>query len=251
MRSARGLTVSAARRKWMMLRPAVRWYFSWLLSSWPDKYCVAAERHKIKSSSRPRRIIMSLLLLALLFLATNSSQAANPAPLPDMPAILDSGTSMLPTVPGNLSPAVRNYPARIYVPNSESNSVTVIDPTTYRLLDEFHVGRLPQHVTPSYDLRTLWVLNDKGNSLTRIDPATAKPKSTIRVSDPYNMYYTPDGRYAIVVAEARKRLNFLDAATMKLTHLLKVPCKGVDHIDFSAYSRYLIACCEFSGTPSK
>jgi len=95
------------------------------------------------------------------------------------------------------------------------------------------------------------VLNDKGNSLTRIDPATGKPESTIRISDPYNMYYTPDGRYAIVVAEARKRLDFLDAATMKLTHSLKVLCEGVDHIDFSAYGRYLIASCESAASSSK
>ncbi len=191
---------------------------------------------------------MSLLLLALLFLAIDRSQAANPAALPGMPAILDPRDIYAADRPYRLSPTVRNYPARIYVPNSESNSVTVIDPTTYRVLHEFRVGRLPQHVTPSYDLRTLWVLNDKGNSLTRIDPATGKPESTIRISDPYNMYYTPDGRYAIVVAEARKRLNFLNAGTMKLTHSLNVPCKGVDHMDFSADGRYLIASCEFSGT---
>jgi DNA-binding beta-propeller fold protein YncE len=123
----------------------------------------------------------------------------------------------------------------------------VIDPGTYRVVDEFRVGRQPQHVTPSYDLKNLWVLNDKGNSLTRIDPATGKRENTIRVGDPYNMYYTPDGKYAIVVAERRKQLNFLDVATMKPAHSLKVPCKGVDHIDFSADGRYLIASCEFSG----
>ena len=136
----------------------------------------------------------------------------------------------------------------MYVPNSKSNSVTVIDPATFQVIDRFPVGRLPQHVTPSYDLKTLWVLNDKGNSLTRIDPATGKPKGTIRVSDPYNMYYTPDGKYAIVVAEQQRRLDFLDAADMKLHHSLQVPCKGVDHMDFSADGRYLIASCEFDGS---
>jgi YVTN family beta-propeller protein len=191
---------------------------------------------------------MSLLLLVLFLLAMSSSQAPISEPLPGMPPTLDPGDIYAADRPGNLSPAVKSYPARVYVPNSESNTVTVIDPTTYRVLDEFRVGRQPQHVTPSYDLRTLWALNDKGNSLTRIDPATGKPEGTVRVSDPYNMYYTPDGKYAIVVAEARKRLNFLDAATMKLTHSLKVPCKGVDHIDFSTSGRYLIASCEFSGT---
>jgi YVTN family beta-propeller protein len=150
--------------------------------------------------------------------------------------------------PGNLSPAVQNFPPRVYVPNSKSNTVTVIDPATFQVIDTFRVGRLPQHVTPSYDMKTLWVLNDKGNSLTRVDPATGKPKETIPVDDPYNMYYTPDGKYAIVVAEQRRRLNFLSAADMKLYHSLPVPCKGVDHMDFSADGKYLIASCEFEGS---
>jgi YVTN family beta-propeller protein len=189
---------------------------------------------------------MPLFLLCLFLLATASSQAADLAPLPGMPPLLNPSDIYAADRPGELSPVVRNFPPRIYVPNSASKSVTVIDPATYRVLDEFRVGREPQHVAPSYDLKTLWVLNDKGNSLTRIDPATGKKGNTIRVGDPYNMYYTPDGKYAIVVAERRKRLNFLDAATMKLTHSLKVPCKGVDHMDFSADGRYLIASCEFS-----
>ncbi len=61
------------------------------------------------------------------------------------------------------------------------------------------------------------------------------------------MYYTPDGKYAIVVAERLRRLDFRDPQTMKLEHSLPVPCRGVDHMDFSADGRYLIASCEFSG----
>ena len=190
---------------------------------------------------------MPLVLLALFLLAATSTSAADRAHLPGMPPVLDPHDIYSADRAGDLSPVVRNYPPRIYVPNSGRGSVTVIDPATYRVIDDFRVGRQPQHVTPSYDLKTLWVLNDKGNSLTSIDPATGKRGNTIRVQDPYNMYYTPDGKYAIVVAEARKRLNFLNAATMKLAHSLKVPCKGVDHIDFSADGRYLIASCEFSG----
>src|SRR6202171_5456925 len=106
---------------------------------------------------------MPLLLLALLFLATGSSRAANPTPLPGMPPILDSSDIYAADRPGNLSPVGRNYPPRIYVPISERNAIAVIDPSTYHVIDECRVGRLPQHVTPSYDLRTLWVLNDKGN----------------------------------------------------------------------------------------
>jgi YVTN family beta-propeller protein len=165
--------------------------------------------------------------------------------LSGMPPILNANDIYAADRPGNLSPVVKNDPPRVYVPNSKSNSVTVIDAMTYQVIGSFGVGHLPQHVTPSYDLKTLWVLNDKGNSLTRVDPATGKPVGTIPVSDPYNMYYTPDGKYAIVVAERRQQLNFLYAASMKLYHSLLVPCKGVDHMDFSADGRYLIASCEF------
>jgi YVTN family beta-propeller protein len=180
--------------------------------------------------------------------ATGSAARAYTPVLPGMPPLLDISDIYAADRPGNLSPVVQNFPARVYVPNSKSNTVTVIDPATFQVIDRFPVGRLPQHVTPSYDLKTLWVLNDKGNSLTRIDPATSKPKETIHIDDPYNMYYTPDGRYAIVVAEQQRRLNFLYAADMKLHHSLQVPCKGVDHMDFSADGRYLIASCEFDGS---
>ncbi|MGD9734093.1 MAG: hypothetical protein AB7V58_00555 [Solirubrobacterales bacterium] len=144
-----------------------------------------------------------------------------------------------------LSPVVRDFPERVYVPNSESDTVSVIDPHTYKVIDEFSVGALPQHVVPSYDLKTLWVTNDEGNSLTPIDPATGKPGKPVLVTDPYNMYFTPDGRYAIVVAERLERLDFRDASSMQLHHSLPVPCPGVDHMDFTADGRYLVASCEF------
>jgi YVTN family beta-propeller protein len=165
-----------------------------------------------------------------------------------MPPVLDPHDIYAADRVGNLSPTVKDYPSRVYVPNSGSNTVDVIDPATYRIVEHFKVGRQPQHVTPSYDLKTLWVLNDLGNSLTQIDPATTKKGETLHVLDPYNMYYTPDGKYAIVVAERMERLDFVNPQTMKLEHPLSVPCRGVDHMDFSADGRYLIASCEFSGT---
>ena len=166
-------------------------------------------------------------------------------PLPGMPPVLDANDIYSADRANALDPAVQGFVSRVYVPNTISDTVDVIDPATYRVVDHFKVGRQPQHVTPSWDLKTLWVLNDKGNSLTRIDPRTGTLKDTIPVLDPYNMYYTPDGKYAIVVAEQRERLEFYDAQTMKMEHELWVNCKGVDHMDFSADGRYLIASCEF------
>jgi YVTN family beta-propeller protein len=150
--------------------------------------------------------------------------------------------------PGLFAPAVRKFPLRVYVPNSESNTVSVIDPKTYKVIDTFPVGALPQHVVPSYDLKTLWVTNDEGNTLTPIDPATGKPGKPVPVTDPYNLYFTPGGHYAMVIAERLERIDFRDAQTMRLHHSLKVPCPGVDHLDFTASGRYAVASCEFGGS---
>jgi YVTN family beta-propeller protein len=197
---------------------------------------------------RPSKVVVFLALVTAALAGDTKSVTTNQAgPLPGMPAVLNRNDIYSADAPNKLSPVVKDFPPRVYVPNTISNTVTVIDPKTYQIIDTFQVGRLPQHVTPSYDLKTLWVLNDRGNSLTRIDPATGKLKQTIPVTDPYNMYYTPDGKFAIVVAEQRMRLNFLDAATMKQVNSVWVPCKGVDHMDFSADGRYLIASCEFAG----
>src|SRR2546423_5896502 len=149
--------------------------------------------------------------------------------------------------PNRLSSVVKGFPALVYVPNSLSNTVDVIDQRTYRIVGHFATGALPQHVVPSWDLKTLYATNDKGNTLTPIDPATGQAGPTIPVEDPYNMYFTPDGKHAIVVAERLQRLDFRDPHSFALTHSLHVDCLGVDHLDFSADGRYLVASCEFSG----
>ena len=140
-------------------------------------------------------------------------------PLPGMPPVAsptniyaDAGANML-------SPAVRGVPYRIYVPNSGGSTVTVINPATYKVIATYQTGPNPQHVVPGYGMRTLYVTNDLGNSLTPINPMTGRSAGpNISVDDPYNMYYTPDGRYAIVVAEARQNLNFRDPHTFALKH---------------------------------
>jgi YVTN family beta-propeller protein len=144
------------------------------------------------------------------------------------------------------SPVVMGFRPLIYVPNSASNTVSEIDPTTYKVVRTFPVGALPQHVVPSYDLKTLWVTNDMGNSLTPIDPVNGDPGKPVPVTDPYNMYFTPDGRYAVVMAERLREMDFRDAQTMKLHYALHVPqCAGVNHADYTADGRFMLVSCEF------
>jgi len=172
--------------------------------------------------------------------------------IPGMPRVVDSRNLYSETRTGNLSPAVAGALPRIYVPNRKSNNVSVIDPATFKVVDRFPVGIHPQHVVPSWDLKTLWVNNNAEHrtdgSVTPIDPMTGKPGKSIAVDDPYNMYFMPDGSAAIIVAEAYKRLDFRDPHSMELEYSIPTPeCAGINHADFSIDGRYAIFTCEFSG----
>jgi YVTN family beta-propeller protein len=148
---------------------------------------------------------------------------------------------------GMLADSVRDIPTRVYVPSNHTARVTVIDPATFAVIDQFPVGRLPQHVVPSYDMQTLYVNNNQGNSLTPIDPRTGKPGPDIPVDDPYNLYFSPDGRTALVMAEREGRVDVRDPATWQLITSVSVPHPGVNHADFTVDGATMIASCEFSG----
>lgn len=147
----------------------------------------------------------------------------------------------------HLNAVVAHIPERVYVPNNLAGTADVIDPATFRVVEHFRVGRSPQHIAPSWDLKWLYVDNTASNSLTVIDPRNSKPTGTIYVADPYNLYFTPDGSKAIVVAERDRRLDFRDARSWNLIKSVPMAWRGVDHLDFSADGSYLIASTEFSG----
>jgi YVTN family beta-propeller protein len=173
-----------------------------------------------------------------------------------MPPVVDAKNLYSEQGAGKVQAAIAGDLPRVYVPNLRSGDVYVIDPAAMKVVDRFKVGIGPQHIVPSWDLKTLWVTNNAerttAGSLTPIDPKTGKPGTAINVDDPYNMYYTPDGKSAIVVAEARKRLDFRDPKTMALQYEIEVPgCPGINHADFSIDGKHVFFTCEFSGTLAK
>jgi len=173
-----------------------------------------------------------------------------------MPPVVNASNLYSEAGGDRFSSAVAGAAPRIYVPNLRSNDVYVIDPATLKVVDKFRVGRSPQHVVPSWDLQTLWVANNAegrtDSSLTPIDPKTGKPGKEVMVDDPYNMYFTPDGKEAIVVAEAHARLDFRDPHTMALKSSLSVPqCKGINHADFWIDGKYGLFTCEFNASIAK
>jgi YVTN family beta-propeller protein len=200
------------------------------------------------------KICGALLFAALGFNFCEAS--AQVQTVPGMPPVIDAKNLYSEIGPDKVSPALTGHRELVYVPHVQSNDVYVIDPKTFKVIDKYKVGLNPQHVVPSWDLKTLWVTNNaerttKG-SLTPIDPKTGKPGPAINVDDPYNMYFSPDGKSAIVVAEALKRLDFRDPQTMKLQYSISTPqCAGVNHADFSIDGSYAIFTCEFAKSLAK
>lgn len=200
--------------------------------------------------------LYGLCRLAIIAIAAMPLQLAMAASgittVPGMPPVINPHNLYSEAGANMFSPAVAGALSRIYVPNLRSNAVYVINPKTFKVVDHFKVGDDPQHVVPSWDLKTLWVTdNAEGRTdggLTPINPKTGKSGKEIMVPDPYNMYFSPDGRSAIVVAEALKRLDFRNPHTMALQFSIHTPgCAGINHGDFSIDGKYAIFTCEFNG----
>jgi YVTN family beta-propeller protein len=152
------------------------------------------------------------------------------------------------TMSGQLSPVVAGIPERVYVPNSGTDTVTIIDPATMTVVSRVYVGRFPEHVTPAYDLSRLYVDVEGGWSLGVLDPHSGTITGTLAVPDPYNLYFTPDGTKAIVVQENLRRLEFRDPHTWRVIKEVPVAVRGVDHLDFTADGHYFLITEEFTGT---
>jgi DNA-binding beta-propeller fold protein YncE len=150
---------------------------------------------------------------------------------------------------GDLSPRVRRDPALVYVPDSSpyGETVTVISQRTKKVVRTLHVGRLSQHVTPSYDLRRLYASSSVSNEVVAIDPRTVRVVRRIRVPRPYNLYFTPDGRQAVVMVVQHDVIRFADPRTFaRRDDVHARGCRGPNHADFSANGRFMVVTCEFS-----
>src|SRR5690242_3908428 len=95
-------------------------------------------------------------------------------PIPGMPRPV-RGDVYAATRPGHLARRVAHEPAYLYVPNSYGAPITtVIDQRTRKVVRVLHTGLLSQHVTPSYDLRTLYVEASDDNRIDAINPHTGR-----------------------------------------------------------------------------
>ena len=166
-----------------------------------------------------------------------------------MPPVTDPHDVYAAAGAGMLSEAARAAKPLVYVPHTKSRDVWVIDPGTFAVVARYPAGRASCSTSCRRGTcSTLYASDDKGDRLTPFDPSTGMPGAPIPVTDPYNLYFTPDGRSAISVAEAHRELVFYDPHTWAVQDTLPTPdCAGIDHADFTPDGRTAVFTCEFAG----
>ena len=119
---------------------------------------------------------------------------------------------------------------RVYTAEQNSNTVSVIDPLTNKLLGSIHLGDdVPLALSPLYkgellvhglgfspDHKTLDVVSIGSNSVTLIDTETNKVKGKVYVGrSPHEGFFRPDGRELWVTIRGENYVSIIDPIGMR------------------------------------
>ncbi len=125
---------------------------------------------------------------------------------------------------------------RVYTGDQTSNTVSVIDPATQKLLGVIRLGDpVPGALSPLYkgallvhglgfspDHRTLAVISIGSNSVTLIDTTTNRIKGTVYVGrSPHEGFFTPNGRELWVAVRGEDYVSVIDPVRMKEVRRVK------------------------------
>jgi YVTN family beta-propeller protein len=149
---------------------------------------------------------------------------------------------------------------RVYAADQTSNTVSVIDPSTNKLLGVIRLGDpVPGALSPLYrgqllvhglgyspDSKTLAVVSVGSNSVTLIETSTNKVKGTIYVGRSlHEAFFTPDGRELWVTVRGEDYISVIDPAQMKEIHRIVLP-NGPGMTMFGPDGRYGFICSSFT-----
>jgi YVTN family beta-propeller protein/cysteine-rich repeat protein len=111
----------------------------------------------------------------------------------------------------------------VYVTNTKSNNVSVIDPITNKVTATIKVGKEPRGVAASPDGSTVYVTNFLDDTLSIIHRATNIVTDTIPVGDgPIGVAVAPDGAHVYVVNGLDDTVSVIAAASKKLDETIQV-----------------------------
>lgn len=91
--------------------------------------------------------------------------------------------------------------ATLYVTNTKSDSISVIDTDTLEVVSTIPLGRgKPNRIVFHPDGKTAWVVYDKSRDLGVVDADARRLVKRVKIGgNPYNLAFTPDGRYLYVL----------------------------------------------------
>lgn len=120
----------------------------------------------------------------------------------------------------------------VLVVNSAGASLSVVDMDTQKELRRIPVLREPHHLMLTPDGHELLVGDTVGNEMLFLDPATFEIKHRMTVADPYQLGFSPDGKFLVVNGLARAQVDVYDAHSMQLVK--RFPLASMpSHLDFS------------------
>src|ERR1700731_557712 len=149
---------------------------------------------------------------------------------------------------------------RVYAADQTSNTVSVIDPSSNKLLGVIRLGNpVAGALSPLYtgqllvhglgyspDAKTLAVVSVASNSVTLIDTSANKAKGTVYVGrSPHEAFFTPDGRELWVTVRGEDYVSVIDPVQMKEIRRLEMS-NGPGMTMFGPDGRYAFVCSSFT-----
>jgi len=91
--------------------------------------------------------------------------------------------------------------ASLYVTNTKSNSISIIDTNTFEVTGTIPLGQgKPNRIVFHPDGKQAWVVYDKSRDLGVVDAQARKLVKRVKIGgNPYNLSFSPDGRYLYVL----------------------------------------------------
>ncbi|AHJ63293.1 PGRS-subfamily of Gly-rich protein [Granulibacter bethesdensis] len=141
------------------------------------------------------------------------------------------------TLPGAVShPSTAQAEGLAFVINSNDATISLIDITSRQEVKRIPVLREPHHMALTPDEKSLLVGDTAGNTMFFLDPLTGAEQKRIVFSDPYQIQFSPDGRWLVSAALARDQIDIYDGHSFKLLHRIQAPSMP-SHINFTPDSK--------------
>jgi YVTN family beta-propeller protein len=119
-----------------------------------------------------------------------------------------------------------------FVINSNDASVSLIDVHSHQEVKRIPLLREPHHMALTPDRRSLVIGDTTGNALFFLDPHTGSVQRQVTISDPYQLQFSPNGRYLTIAGLARNQIDIYDAASLALLHRISARSMP-SHLNYS------------------